>query len=282
MKLGVVVEGGGARSNFAVGVMDILMKEGIYADYIIGSGKGIANALSYASKQYGRSYQIAVHHSYRTHYCGVKHLLNPTNRCFYNLDFIFNIMPNERNPFDFEEYKASGCQVYAAVTNVETGKAEYLPIDYDNGGDKVILASWAEPLGFPKVVIDGKRYMDGAYAEPISYKKALEACDKVIVITTREKRYEKLSKKGVCLSRWRMRKYPEFVKLIKNRDEIYSQCTDELHRLEEERRVFVIRPDSTVGWKEVEYDPNQIRRMYRRGYNNAKQVIEQIKNYIES
>jgi len=281
MKLGIVVEGGATRAYFAVGVMDILIKEGIYPDFVVGSGQGVASALSYVSRQYGRSYKIGVHHSYRTKYSGIRHLLRPSNRCYYNLDYIFNTIPNELIPFDYDAFKASGCQVLAAVTNVETGKAEFLPVHPDKDMDKVILASWVQPVWFPKVEIDGKRYMDGAFAQPIAFDKALEECDKVIVITTREKRYEKLHHRGAGLVSMLYRKYPELVKLIKNRAEIYHSCTEQLKQLEEEGKVFVIRPDSTIGWKRIEYNPNMIRKVYRCGYNEAKQIIQQIREYIE-
>ena len=281
MKLGIVVEGGATRAYFAVGVMDILIKEGIYPDFVVGSGQGVASALSYVSRQYGRSYKIGVHHSYRTKYSGIRHLLRPSNHCYYNLDYIFNTIPNELLPFDYDTFKESGCQVLAAVTNVETGKAEFLPVHPDKDMDKVVLASWAQPVWFPKVEIDGKRYMDGAFAQPIAFDKALEECDKVIVITTREKRYEKLHHRGTGLVSMLYRKYPELVKLIKNRAEIYHSCTEQLKQLEEEGKVFVIRPDSTIGWKRIEYNPNMIRKVYRRGYNEAKQIIQQIRNYID-
>jgi len=54
-----------------------------------------------------------------------------------------------------------------------------------------------------------------------------------------------------------------------------------LKQLEEEGKVFVIRPDSTIGWKRIEYNPNMIRKVYRCGYNEAKQIIQQIREYIE-
>lgn len=281
MKLGIVVEGGGARTYFASGVMDILLKEGIRPDFVVGSGAGIAKALSYVSGQYGRCYRIGVHHSYRVRYSGLRHLLRPSNRCYYNIKYVLDTIPNETHPFDYEAFVNSGCKVLASVTNMETGRAEYLPVHPDADMQKVLLATWAKPLFFPKVEIDGKRYMDGSYAVPIAFDKALEECDKVIVITTKEKRYMKFSHIGYQTAIRACRKYPEFVKLIENHDEIYHDYTEKLKALEAEGKVFVIRPESTIGWKRIEYNPNNIRMVYRRGYNHAKQVIQQIKEYIE-
>ena len=59
MKLGLVTEGGAARAYYSCGVMDEMLRADIFADYIIGTSAGIANAVSYASKQAGRNHTIA-------------------------------------------------------------------------------------------------------------------------------------------------------------------------------------------------------------------------------
>ena len=51
MKLGLVLEGGASRTYFSVGAMDALMEENIFADYVIGASAGIANGVSYVSRQ---------------------------------------------------------------------------------------------------------------------------------------------------------------------------------------------------------------------------------------
>ena len=46
MKIGLVVEGGASRTFYSCGVMDEMLKENIYADYVIGTSAGISNAVS--------------------------------------------------------------------------------------------------------------------------------------------------------------------------------------------------------------------------------------------
>ena len=46
MKLGLVLEGGANRGNFSNGVMDVLMRHDIWANYLIGASAGIANGVS--------------------------------------------------------------------------------------------------------------------------------------------------------------------------------------------------------------------------------------------
>ena len=70
MKLGLVVEGGAARTYYSCGVMDEMLRENIIADYIIGTSAGIANAVSYASKQIGRNYIIGTEYLHDKRYMG--------------------------------------------------------------------------------------------------------------------------------------------------------------------------------------------------------------------
>ena len=53
---GLVLEGGGMRCIFTVGVLDYLMDNGIWFPYTIGVSGGASNGISYASRQRGRSY----------------------------------------------------------------------------------------------------------------------------------------------------------------------------------------------------------------------------------
>lgn len=52
---GLVLEGGGMRATFTVGVLDCFMDHNIWFPYTIGVSAGASNGISYASRQRGRS-----------------------------------------------------------------------------------------------------------------------------------------------------------------------------------------------------------------------------------
>ena len=47
---------------------------------------------------------------------------------YFNLDFIYDQIPNVLLPFDYDAFAAFPGEVVAVVTNMETGKPEYLPL----------------------------------------------------------------------------------------------------------------------------------------------------------
>ena len=118
MKIGLVVEGGASRTFYSCGVMDEMLRENIYADYVIGTSAGISNAVSYVSKQIGRNYIIGTKYLNDKRYMGTKYLLSPKKRCYFNLDFIMDEIPNKLVPFDYDTFAKFKGDVIATLTNI--------------------------------------------------------------------------------------------------------------------------------------------------------------------
>ena len=141
MKVGLVLEGGASRAYFSASVMDFLLEKNINADYIVGVSAGIANAVSYVSKQSGCNIEIADKYIADKRYMGIHHLINPKKRSFYNIDFVFGEIPEKYVPFDYETFANSKSETVAVVTNIKTGEAEYIKVGSYDRSWKTIIAS---------------------------------------------------------------------------------------------------------------------------------------------
>ena len=53
MKTGLVLEGGASRTIFTCGILDALLENDIYINYVAGASAGISYGVSYLSKQHG-------------------------------------------------------------------------------------------------------------------------------------------------------------------------------------------------------------------------------------
>lgn len=278
MKSGIVLEGGASRSYFTVGALDALTDLGIKTDYLIGTSAGVANGISYVSGQRGRGLKIGLSYLPDKRYMGLKHLLNPKNRSLYNLKFVFDELPNKYLPFDYEAYKNSGCTVIAALTNIQTGKCEYLPVTGEDKTWQTVIASCALPLLFQPVKINGNLYLDGGITDSIPFQKALDdGCEKLIVIITRERSYEKETEPAIGISSFLYKKYPEFKKALENRTKMYNDTHHRLLELEKEGRVILIAPEEdTSSWKRTERNPEKIKEMYDIGYSTTMKYKEKL------
>lgn len=280
--LGLILEGGASRTVYSCGVMDVLMKEKIIADCIVGVSAGISFGVSYASGQYGRNLRLATEFMPSKKYMGIAHLLNPKNRSLYNLDYAFYEVPERLLPFDYEAFAAYPGKVFAGVTNLDTGEAEFLPVDRSDHHTMMLRASCALPLLFPVITINGKRYMDGGISDAIPFKKALdEGCDKNIIILTRERGYIKHTDKSTELAARRFRKYKQFSEKLLTRADRYNAQTAELEAAESRREVFVFRPESTRGIERTESNPDTLRMLYDMGYADATARMNELREYLE-
>lgn len=278
MKTGLVLEGGASRGYFTVGALDALLDIGFKADLLVGTSAGVANGISFVSRQRGRGLKIGLEYLNDKRYMGMRHLLNPKKRSYYNVEFVFEELPNKLVPFDSEAYDKSGCKVEAALTNIETGKCEYHTVTSEDKKWKKVVASCALPILFQPVEIDGSLYMDGGISNSIPFQRALdECCDKVVVILTRERSYVKSPEKALDISGFLYRKYPNFKKALENRTDMYNEAHHRLLELEKKGRIILIAPEEdTSSWRRTERRPEEIKKLYDIGYKTLMKHKEKI------
>ena len=282
MKKALVLEGGASRGYFSVGIMDVFMEQGIHLNYVIGTSAGIANGVSYVSGQKGRGYRIGTEFMQDKRYMGVKHLLNPKNKSLYNIDFVFNQIPNKYLLYDYDALKAFGGDVYATATSLDSGKAEYLTVTGEDKTSRALLASCALPILFPEIEVNGKLYMDGGISDPIPFEKALkDGCEKTVVILTRERSYIKKEEKALKLAAFKYRKYPKFADALKKRTEVYNLSHQKVLDLERKGEIFVLAPEDTSNWGRTDSNPENIKRIYEEGRKVALENLEKLKKYLE-
>ena len=187
MKTGIVLEGGALRTIFSAGVCDAFLDAGLMPDYLIGVSAGAAYGVSYLSRQKWRNLNIVCHYANDRRYMGIGNLLNPRNRSYFGLTFSYETIPNELIPFDYETFAAYPGTVEAVVTNLNTGRADYLPVPRRDDHFTVLQATCAMPLLFPIFRIGGQPYLDGGCSDAIPYQRAFDCgCDRVVVVLTRE------------------------------------------------------------------------------------------------
>ena len=283
MKLGLVIEGGASRTYFACGVMDWLLKNDIHADYIIGVSAGIAFGVSYCSRQFERNLRILKGYEEDKRYMGVRHLLDRRNKSYYNLEFVFETIPKQLVPFDYEAFYGRKEQCIAVVTRLDNGEAEYIEMPVDDNFD-VLKASCALPILFKPIKLNDVQYMDGGVADSIPFKKALaDGCDKVIVLLSHQRGYIKGKESATPLVKLAYRKHKKFLNSFQNRPDTYNKSIRELEKLEKEGRAFVLAPteENLKGIGRTEKKVSLLEPLYRSGFEEAEKMGGIIKKFVE-
>lgn len=276
----IVLEGGAFRGVYTSGVLDALMEEDINMRCTVGVSAGALNGVNYVSGQIGRSGRINLRYRHDSRYVGPKAIRR--NKGIIGFDFVFGDMAKVP-PLDKKRFMDKSRQFYAVVTDLKTGKAEYLEKNSGIPPLRAVRASASMPFVSKPVIINGRPYLDGGCSCKIPYQFAIDkGFEKIIVIKTRHGDFRKsVSDRKLRAENVVYRNYPEFAKALINSNADYNRQCDELERLAAEGRIFLITPSENITVSRLEGDMEKLGHVYNMGYNDAKNELERLREYLE-
>ena len=280
MKVGLVLEGGGMRALFTAGVLDALLdvKE-LDVDGIVGVSAGALFGANYVSEQKERAIRYNKKYARDKRYMGFYSWITTGNAV--NEEFAFYEIPFKLDVFDQEKFKQSKIDFYVVMTNVESGKPEYVLIKDVFKQMEYLRATSALPFASKIIEINGKKYLDGGISDsiPIDYCESL-GYDKIILVLTRPENSYKEDKLNF-LYKLVYRKYPKLVERLINMGKDYEVVLKKIKKLENENKIFVIRPPKVLKIGRLEKDENKIQEVYDIGLNTGKIEINNLLNYLK-
>ncbi|MBE6708691.1 MAG: patatin family protein [Ruminococcaceae bacterium] len=280
MKTGLVMEGGAMRGMFTAGVIDVMMENGIILDGAIGVSAGAAFGCNYKSGQIGRVIRYNVRFAKDPRFCSVRSLIKTGN--MFGADFCYREIPYELDLFDYKAYAESEMEFYVVCTDVETGEAVYKKCDILDGDQMEWLrASASLPLASKIVEIEGKGYLDGGISDsvPLKYFESI-GYTKNVVILTQPDSYRKRKAKMLPIMRIAMRKYPEMVRAMATRHDMYNESVEYVRQAERDGRAFVIRPDEKLPIGHIEHNGDNLRNVYEIGRSIAEKRLSEMKEFL--
>ncbi len=264
----LVLEGGGMRGIYTCGVLDYFMDNGIKFPKIYAVSAGAGHSMSYVSNQRGRAVRVGTEYINDWRYCSVRSLLFTGN--LFGAKFIYEDIPAKYDRFDYEAFNNSGMNLIAVCTNVETGKAEYIPINDALKDIIYVRASSSLPLLSRIVKTPKGKYLDGGCADSIPIMHALSETDRAVAVLTQPEGFIKEPPSSIKTLKLKYRKYPEFVAANANRHIVYNASVKYLEEAEKEGRALIIRPSAPAGFGRIEKDKAKLLPLYEMGYNDAK------------
>ena len=277
----LVLEGGSLRCVFTAGVLDVLTEQNIKFAYVNGVSAGTMAAMNYISGQKGRMLQINEEYLHDRRYMSLKHLIK--DRLVFNFDFVFGELSSELIPFDYQAFYASPQKFEVAATRCKTGKTEFFEKSTCPEMMKAVQASCSMPVLSRMVTVNHRKYLDGGVSLPIAYRRAMElGYEKTVLILTRQKGYKKPPAGRIAgkIYGHYFKPLPQLLKSIHEIPERYNKMQDEIERLEEEGKIFVIRPEKPVEVSRLERDIEKLRILHREGRETAEKKMESLMEYL--
>ena len=280
-KVGLVLEGGGMRGLYTIGVLDCLYDENILFHHVIGVSAGACNATSYLSGQRGRNLEINTRFVNDKRSISYSGLL--TRGSVFGMDFIFDEIPKRLLPYDYDAFYQSGCHLTVVTTVCETGQARYYNTDGASPDEinRMIRASSSLPLLAPAVEMDGHKLVDGGTADsiPLRYFES-QGFSKNVVILTQNAGYRKTPNSLWWTCRLRYPKYKMLARAMRDRHLTYNDTLDYVARQEAAGKAFVLRPSDPITVSRTEKDYEKLYALYQNGYRDMKRAIPALREFL--
>ncbi|WP_264184026.1 patatin-like phospholipase family protein [Bacillus shivajii] len=270
------------RGVYTGGILEYFLENNLHFPYIVGVSAGACNASSYISKQKGRNKAVTVGYAGHPDYLSIKRLIK--NGELFNMDLIFDQIPNKENLFDYDKFFNSKQKFYIGATDCLTGETIYYE-KHELGEDlnKILRASCSLPMAAPIIEHDKRPLLDGGTSDPIPINRSIiDGNDKHVVILTQCDGYvKKPVKRGKWWFKRKYRDYPGLIDVVENRSKTYNDSLEKVRQLEKEGKAFVFRPDDLREVTRIERRKERLQALYDHGYEQAKKRFDELISFLE-
>jgi len=272
----LVLEGGGWKGLYTLGVLDYLMEKGVNFSSVVGVSAGALSALGYVAGQIGWGARIDLTYRHDRNYCGIGAFRR--DHGITGFSYLFDDILRE-HPLDEARLNDPARRLAVSATNLQTGEVEY----FEKGSCdifKAVRASASVPYVTRPVVIGGIPYLDGGCAEKIPFPWS-ETCgeEKIVVVRTRELSYRRKPETSKLAGRI-YRKYPNFVKSLEAVNENYNCMVELLEKKAAADEIFMIAPSEPVTVSRFDGDMEKLGALYWLGYHDMEGSIERLDRYL--
>lgn len=279
MKTGLVLEGGGLRSLFTAGILDVMMDAGLRFDGIIGVSAGATFGCNYKSQQRRRSlrYNLNMAHDWR--YCSLRSWITTGN--LVGAEFAYHILPTEIDVFDNSTFTANPTSFCVVCTDTATGKPCYHHVEtMDYEGLEWLRATASLPLVSRAVPLDGRLYLDGGISDSIPLRHwQEEGYERNIVILTQPAGFVKRPTRLTPLFRL-FSHYPAITAAMARRHEMYNAELAYLAEAVKRGNTLVLCPPAPITIGRTEMNPDKMQAVYDQGFAYGKDHLEEIKAFL--
>jgi predicted patatin/cPLA2 family phospholipase len=270
------------RAAYTAGVLDAFMDDGIDIPYVIGVSAGANAGSAYVSGQRERGYKTFVEFAADRRYAGPVTFFR--ERSWFGMRFIFETLPDELAPFDYDAFRRSPRVFVVGVTDCATGQPTYFrQRDHDPRWfvRTVMRASCSLPVLSPPVDVEGRPCYDGGVSDSIPIEQSIrDGNPRNVVVLTRNAGYRKELQRLGPVSRLALARHPAVRRSVRERDTRYNSTLDRLAALEQSGEAFVLRPVRPLVVDRLERDVSKLDALYHQGYDEARDRLPTLKAWL--
>ncbi|MDO4621036.1 MAG: patatin family protein [Lachnospiraceae bacterium] len=279
-KYGLVMEGGGMRGLFTAGVLDVLMEKGIVFDGAIGVSAGACFGCNIKSVQPGRAIRYNKRFARDPRYSGFRSLVKTGD--IFGAEFAYHVLPFELDLMDIETYRSNPMEFWLVATDLQTGEPVYHRIDDLNYDDLEWMRASASMPGVSRIVsVGGRDMLDGGMTDSIPLRFfETEGYLRNVVILTQPSDYVKKPNNMMPVIRRALKDYPKGIEAMEKRHIAYNKQVRYAHHAEEKGRALIIQPETALGIRHLEHNPDEMQRVYDLGREAAEKKMDELRAFM--
>jgi len=281
----LVFEGGGMRASYSSGVLNALLEAEVFTGWVGGISAGSSCTANYLIRDQLRAKKSFTDFAREDQFGGLSHWLR--GKGFFNAEWIYEQTSDEHQPlpYRFDRFQANPTQLGIGAVRCSDGEMVYWT--RDDIGTRVDLmkrvrASSTMPLLMPWTTIDGVDYCDGALGPTggFAHDAALAAgFERLIVVTTRPRKYVKQPQRGGRAMRAALKRYPAVAEGLFARAANYNRAREELLDLERDGRAYLVFPEH-MPITNSERNVAKLQVMYQAGLAQGRREMRRIKDFV--
>lgn len=266
----LILSSGAMRGAYQCGVLKAFKEYDLQFDVVIGSSAGAYNGIRYLSNQMDICEEIYVTDLPGGRFINPRNLFIPGSH-FLNLDYLVDEICNMKSRLiDMDEVIRSPSEFYITALEYDTMITRFF--DAKKHDIHLLLkATAAIPFLYSgKVMINGKRYIDGGLLEPVPLSKAIQlGCKRLYVVMNYSEADGKASyfKQVIC-------KMPGRIpRLMAEHDRLKKEAKQFLHQIHEDLSLTVIRPRQSTSVGRFTSDGEKLQSCIDTGYSDGLELI---------
>ena len=265
----LIFEGGGMRGAFSAGIVNALLENELYFNYVAGISAGTSQTLNYLSRDKERTKNSFIDIVDDPNFGGWKSFIK--GKGFFNSEYIYEEIgkPGKWLEFDYETFKKNPAKYRIISYDVKKrGARNFTNSDVKSLEDvmKIARASSSLPFFMPPTVIKDRVYFDGGLTGGIPIDIAIEdGYEKFFIVRTQEKDYRKKPVKNPSFYKRHFKKYPGVADALLKRPEVYNRQCDLIEELERQGKAYVVYPEK-MDITNRETHKEKLEEIYEQGY----------------
>ncbi|MFI3284232.1 MAG: patatin family protein [Erysipelotrichaceae bacterium] len=281
MKIGLVLEGGGMRGAYTAGVLSWLIDNNIEFDYGVGISAGAVNLCNFFMKNKELLYDIPVKYMPNKKNVGLYPIVK--ERRYVGYDYMFDDLLKNELKYDTRSLKENKINLEFGIYDLNTCQTDFYNASDLDDELRMLKASCTLPIAGRIVDYKGHRFLDGGISVMIPIQRSIDQkMDKHFVIVTKPEGYVRKPASEFMrkLMAFNYPNYPKMVEDYTHRHESYNAQMELIENKVQDGSCYLMRPSIDIPVKRFSGDPENLKALYKLGYEDMENQKEEILNFM--